>query len=145
MAKHGTLFQRLVANTRLAVEDNTNSCWLWTGHVHKNGYPRVTVRVAPRPAPPRGKFAHRLMLEEVLDAEFPNDEAGHLCYEPRCVNPSHLEVQTPAFNKSERRGYAPVEGCYIPVLYPRGDELTELAERCWDEPGTPSLDGLCPF
>jgi len=142
--KYGTLYERLVANTVLAEPDNPQSCWLWTGHIDVRGYPRISMRVGPRPQPPKLRRAHRLMLEEVLDAEFPVDEAGHLCYETRCINPMHLEVQTRLFNLSDRRGHRQLDGCMIPTLFPRHEELDAAIARAWDEPFRP-YHGPCPF
>lgn len=128
------MYERLVANSRLAVPDDPCSCWLWQGTIRR-GYPAVTVRPGPGRAP-ISRAAHRMMLEEVLESTFPFDEGGHLCHNPKCVNLMHLEVQTSAMNLSERRGYSDVvDGCWIPVLYPRLDPQREAAERAWDTPG----------
>lgn len=129
--KYVNLFERLVANTRLAVEGDAGSCWLWTGRV-SGRYGRLNVwrdgrLVTVKP--------HRAMLEEFYDIEFPHDEAGHLCHNTLCINPSHLEVQTQAHNLSERRGHGVVkgDGCWIPVLYPRaGLTLQAAADAAWD-------------
>jgi hypothetical protein len=127
MAKlYSSLYERLIANTILANEDDPNSCWLWTGHIcADNGYPRLAIRV-PGKRTPRNIAAHRAMLEEFYDIEFPFDEAGHLCGVPRCINPLHLEVQTPAMNKLLRGGiFTGCTGpkleaaCMIPTLFPR--------------------------
>ena len=136
-----TMYERLVANTVLADPDNPQSCWLWTGQVQHNGYPRIGQYVPGLGW--RNRQAHRVMLEEVLGVQFPDDEAGHLCYEVRCIHPDHLEPQTPAFNKSERRGYAPVDGCMIPVLFPHEDALQASADRAWEGEG--EVGGPCPF
>lgn len=138
--KYGSRYERLVANTRLAEEGNVHSCWLWNGATTRNGYPLMTERVRGKP---QGIRAHRAMLEELLDATFPLDEGGHLCCTPSCIHPSHLEVQTSAFNLGDRRGYAHVQGCMIPVLFPREDLLQAAADRAWDEPG--QRGGECPF
>lgn len=124
--KYRSLYERLVANTKLAIPDDPNSCWLWTGHMSCR-YPKVTVRVDGKP---KSFWAHRVMLQEYLDVLFPFDEAAHTCYEPRCINPRHLEVQTRAHNLAERRGCAaPDKGkSWIPVLFPRSQWLDDLLE-----------------
>lgn len=137
--RYASTYERLVANTRLAVPGNPQSCWLWTGGTSR-GYPYMTQRIDGKP---QGRRAHRVMLEEVLDAEFPLDDAGHLCYTTRCINPAHLEVQTIAANLSERRGYAACAGSWIPVLFPREDALQAAADRAWDTPG--EVSRVCPF
>jgi hypothetical protein len=121
--KYTTLYERLVANTVLAEEDNPNSCWVWTGP-RRGRYGCLCVRVpgGGRSTKPKTISAHRAMLEEFHNIVFPFDEGGHTCYERLCINPMHLEVQTRVHNLGERRGYSMVEGCMIPVLYPRDDD-----------------------
>lgn len=123
MKRYASLYERLVANTRLAVPNNPASCWIWTGPVGSGGYPQICVR---KPEGPRNVQAHRAMLEEFHDILFPFDEAGHCCGNPLCISPlsGHLEVQTRAQNMAEQRfGFAVVntEKSWIPVLFPRND------------------------
>ena len=65
------------------------------------------------------------MLEEFFDIEFPFDDAGHLCCNPRCISPLHLQVETPALNHAVKRRLAHTGGKYrgddrmIPILFPR--------------------------
>lgn len=135
------LFSRLVANT--ADPENDHDCWIWTGDTDVGGYPRINVRVPGKKEPVK-MSAHRLMLQEFHQIDFPFDEAGHLCNNPPCINPCHLEVQSPAFNLSERRGYAPVNGkCLLPTVFPRVDRLQQMADWAWDTPGL--IGGPCPF
>lgn len=138
----GGLFSRLVANTVLAIPDDVHSCWLWTGRVNNAGYPQLNVRAGDRKH--KKIYAHRAMLEEVHDVLFPHDEAGHLCFETRCINPMHLEVQTRAFNLGERRGYAATsKGVMIPTLYPRDDAFERFLEAALAFTGQPVVE--CPF
>lgn len=137
MRVYRSLYERLVANTVLAVEDNPQSCWLWTGHRQYNGYGRLCVR--NQHGQPRHISAHRAMMEEVLDCTFPFDEVGHRCHNPACINPGHLEVQTRWHNMAEQRthlggvAYINTERSWIPVLFPRNDDLDQ-----W-------LDDIAPF
>lgn len=141
--KYGSLYERLVANTKLERPEDPSSCWIWTGPVRRH-YPCLCVRVpgGGRATLPKTISAHRAMLEEFHDIVFPFDEAGHLCYQPLCINPMHLEVQTKAFNLAERRGYKPPEGSMIPVLFPRSLWLEELLER---EGVAHPVGAECPF
>ncbi|HEX8552782.1 MAG TPA: hypothetical protein VF681_14640 [Abditibacteriaceae bacterium] len=147
--KFGTLYERLVANTRLAVEDNPSSCWLWTGSTAGDSdYPRVPVRV-PGKTYPQNRAAHRVMIEEFLDVDFPFDDAGHKCCNPRCISPMHLEPEAPALNHAVKRTHAHTSGRYdgedrmIPVLFPRAghpDNDPGLYDGEPHPPGEP-----CPF
>lgn len=131
---YGSIYERLVANTE--EPQSENGCWIWSGP-RRHGYGALCVRV-PGLTSPRHKIASRAMLSEVHGVDFPFDECGHLCGNPSCVNPDHLEIQSQAFNLSERRGYADVkkDRRMIPVLFPRRDPLQEAADAAWDEAGT---------
>ncbi len=121
--KYNSMYERLVANSE-PEHDGVNACWLWTGSVRAH-YPSITVR-SPHTKRPVSVAAHRLMLEIIHSALFPFDEAGHSCFNTRCINPTHLEIQTQAHNLSERRGYCEdVEGCWIPTLFPIPDPHPE--------------------
>lgn len=139
--KYRTLYERIVANTRL---DEETGCWVWTSSIRRH-YPCMTIRVD-------GKLKtispHRAILEEVHRVYFPLDEAGHLCANPLCVNPTHLEIQTKAHNLAERRGYlSPGTGAsWIPVLFPFDDAIaaSEAAADAF-EPEDAELAEACPF
>lgn len=135
--KYSSLYERLVANTKV----DERGCWVWQGRT-RAGYPAIAVRVpgAGRKRSPRTVGAHRLMLEEFHDVTFPHDEAGHLCGNPMCINPEHLEVQTKAANMADRWRKT-TDKCMIPVLYPRNPE-----PPVWDETAITMLPGdACPF
>lgn len=132
--KYSSLYERLVANT----EVDERGCWVWKGHT-RAGYPAIALRV-PGKKNPRTFGAHRLMLQEVHDVTFPFDEAAHLCNNPMCIRPEHLEVQTKAANMADR-WRKNTDACMIPVLFPRNPE-----PAVWDETGVTSLPGdPCPF
>lgn len=137
--RYASLYERLVANTRLAVPNDPTSCWIWTGQVGSGGYPQVCVR---KPEGPRNLQAHRLMLEEFHDIVFPFDEAGHLCLNQLCINPLHLEVQTRACNMALQRAFGAMntEKSWIPVLFPRSVE-----PPLWDELPPAEIGVACPF
>lgn len=115
-------YARLVANT----EEDADGCWIWTGSVNR-GYPTFSMRIQGLPHP-RSLYAHRVMLEEVHGFYFPFDHAGHWrCYKPLCIRPDCLRVETVAENLSDRRGYAPTKGRWLPVLFPT--EKKQLEDR----------------
>ena len=63
----------------------SESCWLWTGapNVH-GGYGRVRAGTTT-------KYAHRVVYEMLVGPIPAGLTLDHLCRNPRCVNPLHLE------------------------------------------------------
>lgn len=63
------------------------SCWVWVGTLGGNGYGKVYFNGKPR-------WAHRVVYE-LHGNKIPHGlELDHLCRNPLCVNPSHLEPVT---------------------------------------------------
>lgn len=67
--------------------DATGDCWLWTASLRTYGYGQVwwdgtTVN------------AHRVAYELLMGRVAPDLHLDHLCRNPRCVNPDHLEPVT---------------------------------------------------
>lgn len=73
--------------------DATETCWNWTAALTRaNGY--GSFQLHRRPA-----LAHRLAYSWATGSEIPKGmQIDHLCRNPRCVNPAHLEVVTPQVN-----------------------------------------------
>lgn len=66
-------------------------CWNWSGHIGKNGYAYATWNGIPTTAY-RASWMH-------FRGEIPEGyEIDHLCKNPRCINPFHLEPVTPREN-----------------------------------------------
>lgn len=74
-----------------------NECWLWTAYTDGYGYGQITVDY-------KRKKAHRIAYELVVGAIPPGMSLDHLCRQPGCVNPAHLEPVTQGENV--RRGAA---------------------------------------
>ena len=65
----------------------TDGCWLWSGGDNGRGYGRVY-------GAGRSHYPHRLAYEFTNGPIPANMVVDHLCRNPRCVNPDHLEVVT---------------------------------------------------
>ena len=70
-------------------------CWLWTGNTWK-GYGQFGVQQSP------GKWkqnkAHRIAYELMVGPIPDGLQLDHLCRQPSCVNPAHLEPVTNRVN-----------------------------------------------
>ena len=71
-------------------------CWEWTGRTNRLGYGCVTVNR-------RKWLVHRFVYEALVRRIPTHLEIDHLCRNPPCCNPDHLEVVTHAVNM--RRGH----------------------------------------
>lgn len=69
------------------LEKREDGCWAWTANLNNKGYGRITVG---------GKsiLAHRFAYISLVGAIPEGLELDHLCRNPRCVNPEHLEAVT---------------------------------------------------
>ncbi len=68
--------------------DPSRGCWIWTRHLNNKGYPVLR----------RGHLgvtlAHRHFYELAHGPIPEGMTLDHLCREPRCVNPAHMEPVT---------------------------------------------------
>lgn len=75
--------------------EKTDSCWIWTGALDGHGYGQTS-------ANGRRLAAHRVSFELSKGSIPEGMDIDHLCRNPRCVNPDHLEAVTRGENT--RRG-----------------------------------------
>lgn len=73
-----------------------DGCWNWTGHVSGQGYGRFRWQGSTVGA---HRAAYELLVEPIPDGL----TIDHLCFNTRCVNPSHLEPVTNAVNLGRSR------------------------------------------
>lgn len=81
----------------LRYEVDANGCHLFLGHINNKGYGRVTRNQ-------RQVYAHRLSYEASKGPIPKGYDLDHLCRNPRCINPDHLEPVTHGENM--RRGWS---------------------------------------
>jgi DNA-binding XRE family transcriptional regulator len=69
------------------IQFSRNGCWLWTGTDDGNGYGLLSVY-------DKLARAHRAVYQELVGPIPEGLELDHLCRNPSCVNPAHLEPVT---------------------------------------------------
>lgn len=74
-----------------------DGCWIWTGSRGPLGYGQIGIG-------PRNYGTHRVAYELLVGPIPDGMQLDHLCRNPPCCNPAHLEPVTPAENV--RRGDA---------------------------------------
>jgi hypothetical protein len=84
---------------RVRLPEDPDGCWEWIGAKWKRGYGKFTLPVSQKRVP-----AHRWGYEQLVGPVAPNLDMDHLCRNPSCVNPKHLEPVTHVENM--RRGVA---------------------------------------
>lgn len=89
---HATAIERLL---RACDIPNLFACWTWQGHTdgRSSQYGRF------RGDNGQMLYTHRFAYEHFIGPIPPGMEVDHVCENTRCVNPSHLELQTPEQNK----------------------------------------------
>jgi hypothetical protein len=70
-----------------------NGCWNWTQYRDSDGYGQFTLNVPGKKYQLR---AHRFSWVIANQSDWPSDKpvARHLCNNPSCVNPEHIEPGT---------------------------------------------------
>jgi hypothetical protein len=74
-----------------------DECWAWTGSKKRNGYGEFMING-------HRYVAHRWLYEQVHGQVAEGFELDHLCRNPACVNPGHLEPVTRRENQLRGNG-----------------------------------------
>ena len=102
----------------------TESCWEWTAS-KTNGYGRIGV------LDPNGKWivpwAHRVSYELFVGEIPPRLDVDHLCKNPGCVRPDHLEPVT--HHENMMRGTAPASQNASKTHCKHGHEFSDQNTR----------------
>lgn len=91
-----TLMQRFVEKVRLPGPNDLDGCWIWQGARDGHGYSSFQGHAKKILA------AHRFSYEAFIGPVPRGLAIDHLCREPLCVNPGHLEAVT--FRENLMRG-----------------------------------------
>lgn len=68
-----------------------SGCWIYTGYCDRDGYGYTHVNR-------KTTKVHRWIYEQVVASIPPQYQIDHLCRNPSCFNPDHLEAVTPLEN-----------------------------------------------
>lgn len=91
-----------------------NGCWVWQGYKQKSGYSIIN----PGSDNNVRKLGHRHIYEILVGPIPPGLTLDHLCRNPPCVNPEHLDPCTLIENINRAIPYRAKTHC------PRGHEYT---------------------
>ena len=92
-----------------------NGCWEWVGNTNALGYSNIMLK---------GKCTkgHRYVYEMTRGPIPPGRTLDHLCRNPTCVNPDHLEVVSLQVNIMRGKGVGVINGAKMRC--PKGHSLT---------------------
>ncbi len=112
----GTVLERMTAKTEFG------DCWEFMGARLPLGYGRIWTGRRTKNGSPIGEGPHRIIMKELF-GEIPDGmHVDHLCKNPPCWNPDHLEVVTEQENL--RRSRRKIHRYVRPDFCKNGHDLT---------------------
>jgi hypothetical protein len=79
-------------------------CWLWVGATNTKGYGRFRLSGGHRGKGSVVAYAHRWAYTQ-WNGDIPDGyEVDHVCENPSCVNPAHLNAVPPDINRGYQAG-----------------------------------------
>lgn len=94
---------------------NENGCWIWDGTRHEDGYGIIFISG-------KREYVHRIMYQLFIGPVNNKRELDHLCRNPSCCNPLHLEAVSSRENSL--RGNHPLFVTHREQRCRRGHDLT---------------------
>lgn len=109
------------------VEFEPGGCWLWKGPTNGVGYGYFYLHSGVRGQGGRMVLAHRWSYEQIFGLIPYKQVIDHLCREPSCVHPLHLEVVSYQDNILRGVSNSPISGVFKSrqTRCIRGHEFTE--------------------
>jgi len=102
-----------------------NSCWVWNGGLVR-GYGVVSVLG-------KTKYVHRIVFEHFVGEFDQKLTLDHLCRNPRCVNPKHLELVTRSENIKRMNSSQPKTRCRKGHYYALVGRTKGSCSQCFKE------------
>lgn len=112
---------------------NSDECWNWNGHIGKNGYAYCTYNG-------KNTTAYRASWEFFIGDIPDGYEIDHLCKNPKCVNPLHLEPVPPYVNNM--RSNSPASICAKKTHCLNGHEFNNQNTKLINRPNG-KIDRRC--
>lgn len=121
-------YQNAAPRFWLKVRVNPGRCWNWIGSTNQQGYGQMTVRQGFRWVTAGASRVSYALIVGPIPRDMTID---HLCYNPNCVNPEHLEVVSFEENLARRRPRQNAPGGevsgYPPASSQYGDQVVAAA------------------
>lgn len=101
---------------------NARGCWIWKGHLTRDGYAEWCEGKRPFPL-------HRAVLQMREQHPLGIQQCHHVCADTRCVNPDHLQLVTERQNIAEMQQ----RQTYVALINQLANALKKI------DPGNPAL------